>query len=276
MKKIGNWIIGGVLVFVIVSWFTWWKVAPCHAASYSEAGQKGDMFGSLNVLFTGLAFWGLVFSIILQRRELDQTKKQAAELQEQARLQQIETTFYQLLGCFNRCVDSVNVVITGSLSVTGRYAVNKIHNIIPHKRPIITPVTSNSMKICYIVDYKNVFEGHSYFLSNYYQLALHVLDFIDKAKCNAEIKLQYVKTFRANLSVQELDLLALACVSGEWDGLKQLVEKFAILANQNDKVFDKDGKTLFAPSAFSDAIAFSPEAIKNWDKSAPSVIPDAK
>ena len=35
-----------------------------------ERGQFGDLFGSVNALFSGLAFAGLIFAILLQRQEL--------------------------------------------------------------------------------------------------------------------------------------------------------------------------------------------------------------
>jgi hypothetical protein len=34
-------------------------------------GQFGDMFGGINALFTGLAFAGVIYTIVLQRRELE-------------------------------------------------------------------------------------------------------------------------------------------------------------------------------------------------------------
>lgn len=40
-------------------------------APMDERGQFGDLFGGLNALFTGLAFAGLIYTILLQRRELE-------------------------------------------------------------------------------------------------------------------------------------------------------------------------------------------------------------
>lgn len=36
----------------------------------SERGQFGDMFGAVNALFSGLAFAGLIITLILQKTEL--------------------------------------------------------------------------------------------------------------------------------------------------------------------------------------------------------------
>ena len=42
-------------------------------------GTYGDSYGSLNTLFTGLAFAGLIISIFIQLLELRQTRKELAE-----------------------------------------------------------------------------------------------------------------------------------------------------------------------------------------------------
>ena len=41
-----------------------------HLTDLSDRGSFGDSFGSVNALFTGLAFAGVVFTILLQIREL--------------------------------------------------------------------------------------------------------------------------------------------------------------------------------------------------------------
>ena len=48
------------LTFVLYSFF----------CSMEERGQFGDMFGAVNALFSGLAFAGLIITLILQKREL--------------------------------------------------------------------------------------------------------------------------------------------------------------------------------------------------------------
>jgi hypothetical protein len=37
---------------------------------WEKRGQFGDMFGGVNALFSGLAFAGVIYAILLQRREL--------------------------------------------------------------------------------------------------------------------------------------------------------------------------------------------------------------
>lgn len=60
--------IAGVIVFIL------WVTAPFaiygYFADWSKGGQFGDLFGSVNALFSGLAFVALIYTIHLQRQEL--------------------------------------------------------------------------------------------------------------------------------------------------------------------------------------------------------------
>lgn len=49
---------------------TIWHFMGQHAANQDERGTYGDMFGAVNSLFSGLAFAGIVYTILLQRQEL--------------------------------------------------------------------------------------------------------------------------------------------------------------------------------------------------------------
>lgn len=44
--------------------------------TWSDRGTFGDMFGAVNTLFSGLAFAGIIYAIILQQRELKLQKEE--------------------------------------------------------------------------------------------------------------------------------------------------------------------------------------------------------
>jgi hypothetical protein len=48
-------------------------------------GQFGDLFGAVNAFFTGLAFAGVIYTIILQRKELEMQRKELQSSTEQLR-----------------------------------------------------------------------------------------------------------------------------------------------------------------------------------------------
>jgi hypothetical protein len=55
-----------ILLWVCVPSF----VIAFMAGGWAERGQFGDVFGSVNALFSGLAFTGVIMAILLQREEL--------------------------------------------------------------------------------------------------------------------------------------------------------------------------------------------------------------
>lgn len=107
-------------------------------------GTFGDQFGAVNALFSGLAFAGLIYTIILQRRDLElqrndlklqceelaltrkEMEEQTAEFEKQnetLRIQRFENTFFNMLSQFQEVVNglSVSVVIDGkNVNISGR------------------------------------------------------------------------------------------------------------------------------------------------------------
>lgn len=65
-------------------------------------GVFGDQFGSVNALFSGLAFTGLIVSLLLQRREIS---AQARTLSRQ----QFEHGFFQMLGLLSNLIEKLDV-----------------------------------------------------------------------------------------------------------------------------------------------------------------------
>ncbi len=72
-------------------------------------GVYGDMFGAVNALFSGLAFAGIFISLRIQQQEIEnqnteiRAQKDAYEKQnELIRVQQFETSFFNLLTNFNK------------------------------------------------------------------------------------------------------------------------------------------------------------------------------
>ena len=55
-----------------IIYLTW----PISQYSIEKAGQFGDSFGILTALFSGLAFSGLIITILLQRKELELQRKE--------------------------------------------------------------------------------------------------------------------------------------------------------------------------------------------------------
>ena len=93
MKKISEWIqkYGWVLfILVVVVWIGYIFIMNMiykSDADLNKAGTFGDMFGALNTLFTGLAFVGVVISLLQQNKALERQnislEKQQKALEQQ-------------------------------------------------------------------------------------------------------------------------------------------------------------------------------------------------
>lgn len=82
----------------IAAIFLSWLLLPliivlCYRRFPNDAGAFGDIFGSVNALFAGLAFFGIIVTIILQKQELAQNtaelRNSARALHEQVELMQL-------------------------------------------------------------------------------------------------------------------------------------------------------------------------------------------
>lgn len=69
----------GVVGLFALSW--WWLATTIN--NPEKQGQFGDQFGAVNALFSGLAFAGLIFTIILQKKELALQREELTQTREE-------------------------------------------------------------------------------------------------------------------------------------------------------------------------------------------------
>lgn len=120
-----HWLFVGVIILFILN-----GTLTLFIGGWSDRGTFGDQFGAVNALFSGLAFAGLIMTILLQRRDLRLQRKdlrmqrkelqlnrqemeaQTAEFEKQnATLlkQTFETTFFHMLELHKQNVQEINV-----------------------------------------------------------------------------------------------------------------------------------------------------------------------
>lgn len=93
------WIIAGILFL--------WAISGVLIAAYFKnpdeplsSGTFGDMFGAVNALFSGLAFAGLIYTIAVQRQELQEQKNsinmQTNEMSLQVKALELQATALEM------------------------------------------------------------------------------------------------------------------------------------------------------------------------------------
>lgn len=156
-SRLWIWIVLAI-IGVIAAWgLSWWLINKNIDCS-TERGTFGDMFGAVNALFSGLAFAGLIVTLLyqkeelkLQREELAQTREelkgQREEFEEQNKTmkrQRFENTFFNML--------SLQQEIVANLSY--EYYVNP--NVCPPNTP---PEQFYGKSLKGILHGREVFEG---------------------------------------------------------------------------------------------------------------------
>jgi len=75
---------------------------PIDELSIGKAALLGDSFGIINSLFSGLAFAGLIVTVLLQREELKESR-------EIFKAQKFEDAFYRLIGFYKENLNEISV-----------------------------------------------------------------------------------------------------------------------------------------------------------------------
>jgi len=81
-----------LIVLVVIIWSSSTLFILLGLDNWSDRGTFGDLFGAVNALFSGLAFAGLIYTIVLQKQDLELQRNEIAlnraELKKTAKAQQ--------------------------------------------------------------------------------------------------------------------------------------------------------------------------------------------
>lgn len=256
----GIWIVLGVIILVWGAYWIW--VAPLVTES---------KFDPLNALFSGLAFWGVIYAILLQkselalqRKELELTRGEVRGQKEQLeaqnltlKQQQFENTFFSLLDLFNGIVNSIEITRaltpgdTPSVMAKGRECftkfVSELGNCYTDMRRAHN--TWEALLLCpkayeAFSDFRQSLVGH------YFRTLYNIVKFIDTSDISD--KQTYMNILRAQLSSSELTLLFYNCLSDYGsEKFKPLVQKYGLLENLDPStLLIPEHRQLFDESAF--------------------------
>jgi hypothetical protein len=92
------------VIAVVISYgsFVLYRTWPISEYSIAKAGVFGDSFGVVTSLFSGLAFAGIIVTILLQRQELTESR-------EIFKLQRFEGSFFRLLDFYRKNLDDIKI-----------------------------------------------------------------------------------------------------------------------------------------------------------------------
>lgn len=253
-----------ILVFVFIAWGATWFTLHDN----SQRGTFGDMFGVINALFSGLAFGGVIYAILLQRKELQLQRKELqltrGELQGQReqmktqnstlKQQNFEATFFQLLRLHNDITNAIDLVNRSNKVTKGRDCFKVFYN--RYKELWENKGSENNkLKERSKINktYLEFYSSHQSEFGHYFRSLYNIIKLIDNTEL--EDKRLYTNLVRAQLSSYELLLLFYNTLSDMGnEKFKPLVEEYSLLKTlpKNELINEQDHWLLFNPIAYGD------------------------
>ena len=265
-KKVSWWPLWLTFLGIIFLWGTSIIVLCWLFPDIGVRGQFGDTFGAVNALFAGLAFAGIIFAIILQKKELELQRQELKETRDEIRgqkeqlqaqdqtlqKQNFERSFFQLLSFHNELVNSLMAqTLTSQKKVEGRICFRVfLQSLSLHYKSY----TDTSGQIKDDIDALKKFLFQYQPSINYYFGHLYnTVKFVDQHKFIKEFedKKSYTNLIRAQLSRNELGLLFYDCLSDRGAEFKCLVEKYALLEDINfEGLLEPEHRSLYSEKAY--------------------------
>lgn len=242
-----------VSVIIIGLWFLTYYLLEKD----TDRGTFGDMFGSINALFSGLALAGIILTILLQRKELKyqrdelrETRKEFETQNETLKLQRFENTFFSILNLHHQIVSEIDYTYYKYKERGGHMPIK-----INEEKELVTITGRDVFRFKYnsmsrtIEDNPNLYEsiyintynqsqtdfGH-YFRNLYRMIKLvDETDFFNSSdKIPLEeifkIKYRYTSIIRSQLSDYELLMIFYNCLSENGiEKFKPLIERYSLL-----------------------------------------------
>lgn len=274
--KIACWSAIGVLFVWALTFFLFF------INNSDERGQFGDMFGAVNALFSGLAFAGLIITLILQRRELElqrqelaltrkEMEDQTAEFEKQnetLKIQRFENTFFNMLSQFQEVVSSLSISaqINGeNVDLSGREAFQTLFEgaVIYVNNPNDDRDRQAFWGMRGAIEALGL-EGYSHSdeptqFDHYFRLLYRILKFVKNTTLVTKFEDEYAYTamLRAVLSRYELVWLFYNGLTNGEEKLKPLIERYAMLSNLRTELLancPEVDEGAYAPSAYTKTI----------------------
>ena len=262
--KSNVWIIGVVAIIgVLIIWIISWVLIDCIIDCPTNRGTFGDKFGAVNALFSGLAFAGLIITLLyqkeelkLQREELAQTREelkgQRAEFEEQnktMRRQRFENTFFNMLSLQQEIVANLSFEYDKNVMISLRRMLDGQE----------TPKTQTRGREVFMAMYENAkidYNGKQYgsgirdIINNfgyavysdigtttrfdhYFRHLYRIYKYIDSSDLiDDDERYGYACIVRSQLSDYELVMLFYNCLTSNGRAkFKPLIEKYVIFNN---------------------------------------------
>ncbi|MBK8567704.1 MAG: hypothetical protein IPN76_31390 [Saprospiraceae bacterium] len=101
-------------------------------------GEIGDMYGSVNAIFSGLAFAGIIITILLQRKELKSQREELEDTRKEFEITRITNLIFKQLDRIDSTVSKLSFSHKGGHAITGIFSLQDINQEIKNSFPVDT------------------------------------------------------------------------------------------------------------------------------------------
>jgi len=219
--------VAAVLSFVFLLYGSYlvmllWDVSFLNLFDKAREGVFGDSFGTLNTLFSGLAFSGVLITLMFQRKDLSETRKQIAS-------QQVESQFYNMLSQQQEVVRGLDLQSREDNEVIarGRDCFREWHE---NLQSMYKDIGKNQkLRDPYALSYGCLFEVHKSDLGLYYRSLYSVFRYIER--CGHDDAKEFGRILRSLLSDYELVLIFYNCLTERGENFKRFVYQHGLFDN---------------------------------------------
>lgn len=213
----------------------------------AHAGEFGDSAGAINALFSALAFFGVLWTLLIQKAD-------SKEQEKSIKIDRFENTFFQMLGLqqdivkdlyhsYDKDISKRRLPAQGGVEVeegteqrviVGRELFDFVYRSIEWSldgkgiRGLF-----NVMKLKGKSIYKDVYIISHF--DHYFRHLYRIIKYVDETDLlpnDFDKRYQYTSIVRAQLSPYELIFLYYNCLEGKgYEKFKPLVEKYSLLKN---------------------------------------------
>ena len=270
-QKISNFNATNIIIIafisVIVIWLLFWGGIDIFISDCTDRGTFGDKFGAVNALFSGLAFAGLIATLLYQKEELtlqreelqhtrEELKRQREEFEEQNKTlkrQRFENTFFNMLSLQQEITNNLfyqdekeNEQTITQHTYKGREVFKEIYENATVKYEGLIYPKNTGLKLVLKHNGYNAYTAiaDTTRFDHYFRNLYRIFKYIDTTDLiNDDERYEYACIVRSQLSDYELIMLFFNGLSDNGkEKFKPLIEKYAILKNMRPDLLPSAGK----------------------------------
>lgn len=234
-KEVRAWRVAVIPMAVLLCYSSFfvmmiWNVPLIEIPEVIRKGEFGDSFGTLNALFSGLAFAGVIITILIQKVDLADVRRQSSK-------QQVESQFYNILNLQQQVIQGFDLHLRSGTphakTVQGRDCFREWRRTLKHRyddylkhsyRPIEASVAA----------YDSVLQSHLGDLGLYFRSLYGVFRFIEGLEgVDGQEQKKYAVIVRSLLSDFELLFLFYNCLSTKGEKFMRFAKAYSLFDNLN-------------------------------------------